>query len=78
LTERLHSLDCIDAYSGGEMTLAEWPELLESRQVYFGRLCKRSLSMLPDQYRWQQRGERAKTLLKHTNKPIGAIALAGL
>ena len=50
-------------------------ELLDISQFHFGRLLKRSLGRSPDQYQRQQRVERAKTLLKHTDKPIVEIAL---
>lgn len=68
----LQVLDYIDAHLGNEVTLAE---LVDISQFHFGRLFKRSLGLSPYQYLLQQRVERAKTLLKCTDKPIVAIAL---
>jgi AraC family transcriptional regulator len=50
-------------------------ELGDISQCHCGRLFKQPLGLSPYQYLLQQRVERAKTLLKHTNKPIVAIAL---
>jgi AraC family transcriptional regulator len=70
----LQVLDYIDAHLGREITLAELAELVEISQFHFGRLFKQSLGLSPYQYLLQQRVERAKTLLKRTDKPIVAIA----
>ncbi|ASC70617.1 DNA-binding response regulator [Halomicronema hongdechloris C2206] len=67
--------DYIDAHLGSAITLAELAELVDISQFHFGRLFKRSLGLSPYQYLLQQRVERAKTLLKRTDKPIVAIAL---
>ena len=71
----LQVLDYIDAHLGQEITLAELAELVDISQFHFGRLFKRSLGLSPYQYLLQQRVERAKTLLKCTDKPIVEIAL---
>ncbi len=71
----LRVLDYIDAHLGREITLAELAELVGISQFHFGRLFKQSLGLSPYQYLLQQRVERAKTLLKRTDKPIVAIAL---
>lgn len=70
-----YKLDYLDAHLGQEITLAELAELVGISQFHFGRLFKQSLGLSPYQYLLQQRVERAKTLLKHTDKPIAAIAL---
>jgi AraC family transcriptional regulator len=71
----LQILDYIDAHLGREITLAELAGLVDISQFHFGRLFKRSLGLSPYQYLLQQRVERAKTLLQHTDKPIVVIAL---
>jgi AraC family transcriptional regulator len=71
----LQVLDYLDAHLGREITLAELAELVDISQFHFGRLFKQSLGLSPYQYLLQQRVERAKALLKHTDKPIVAIAL---
>ena len=71
----LEVLDYIDAHLGHEITLADLAELVDISQFYFGRLFKQSLGLSPYQYLLQQRVERAKQLLKQTDKPIVAIAL---
>ncbi len=71
----LQILDYIDAHLGSEITLAELAKLIDTSQFHFGRLFKQSLGLSPYQYLLQQRIERAKTLLKQTDKPIGEIAL---
>ena len=71
----LQVLDYIDAHLGSNITLAELAGLVDLSQFHFGRLFKQSLGLSPYQYLLQQRVERAKTLLKHTDKPIVAIAL---
>jgi AraC family transcriptional regulator len=71
----LQVLDYIDAHLGREITLADLAKLAGMSQFHFGRLFKQSLSLSPYQYLLQQRVERAKTLLKRTDKPIVEIAL---
>ena len=71
----LQVLDYIDAHLGSEMTLADLAELVGMSQFHFGRLFKQSLGLSPYQYLLQQRVERAKQLLKQTDKPVVEIAL---
>lgn len=71
----LQVLDYIDAHLGSEIALADLAELTGMSQFHFGRLFKQSLGLSPYQYLLQQRVERAKTLLKCTDKPIVEIAL---
>lgn len=71
----LQVLDYIDVHLEREITLAELAELVDISQFHFGRLFKQSLGLSPYQYLLQQRVERAKTLLKRTDKPIVAVAL---
>lgn len=71
----LEVLDYIDAYLGRDITLAELAKLVDISQFHFSRLFKQSLGLSPYQYLIQQRVERAKTLLKHTDQPIVTIAL---
>ena len=69
-------LDYIDAYLGREIALADLAKLVGMSPFHFGRLFKQSLGLSPYQYLQQQRVERAKQLLKQTDKPIVEIALA--
>lgn len=71
----LQILDYIDAYLSSEMTLADLAALVGMSQFHFGRLFKQSLGLSPYQYLLQQRVERAKQLLKQTDKSIVEIAL---
>ncbi|WP_299492415.1 AraC family transcriptional regulator [Acaryochloris sp. IP29b_bin.137] len=71
----LRVLDYIDAHLGNEITLADLAALVDISQFHFGRLFKQSLGRSPYQYLMLQRLERAKTLLKHTDRPIVEIAL---
>lgn len=71
----LQVLDYIDAHLGQEITLADLAALIGMSQFHFGRLFKQSLGLSPYQYLLQQRVERAKQLLKQTDKPVVEIAL---
>lgn len=71
----LQILDYIDAHLGSEITLADLAELVRMSQFHFGRLFKQSLGLSPYQYLLQQRVERAKQLLKQTDKLVVEIAL---
>ncbi|MEO1354078.1 MAG: helix-turn-helix transcriptional regulator, partial [Cyanobacteria bacterium J06635_15] len=71
----LQVLDYIDAYLVSEITLADLAKLVGMSQFHFGRLFKQSLGLSPYQYLLQQRVERAKQLLKQTDKPVVEIAL---
>ncbi len=71
----LKVLDYIDAYLGDEITLGDLAQLLDISPFHFGRLFKQSLGLSPYQYLLRQRVERAKKLLKQTDKPIVEVAL---
>lgn len=71
----LQVLDYIDAHLSDEITLAGLAELVDISPFHFGRLFKQSLGRSPYQYLLQQRIERAKKLLKQTDKSIVEIAL---
>ena len=70
----LQVLDYIDVHLGGEIKLADLAQLVDMSQFHFGRLFKQSLGVSPYQYLLQQRVERAKQLLKQTDKFITDIA----
>ncbi|MEO1391216.1 MAG: AraC family transcriptional regulator [Cyanobacteria bacterium J06634_6] len=70
----LQVLDYIDAHLGREITLANLANLVGMSQFHFGRLFKQSMGLSPYQYLLQQRVERAKQLLKQTDKPLVEIA----
>lgn len=67
-------LDYIDAHLDQDIKLANLAELLGMSQFHFSRLFKQSIGISPYQYLIQQRVERAKHLLKHTDHPIVDIA----
>ncbi|MEO1621923.1 MAG: AraC family transcriptional regulator [Cyanobacteria bacterium J06632_3] len=69
-------LDYIDANLEQEIKLADLARLLEMSQFHFSRLFKQSLGISPYQYLLQQRVERAKQLLKTTDRLITDIALS--
>lgn len=68
-------LDYIDAGLAGEMKLADLAGLLGMSPFHFGRMFKQSMGISPHQYVIQQRIERAKHLLKHSDQAIIDIAL---
>ncbi|NEO26694.1 MAG: helix-turn-helix transcriptional regulator [Kamptonema sp. SIO4C4] len=68
-------LDYIDTYLHQEIQLAQLAGLLDMSQFHFSRLFKQSLGLSPYQYLLQQRVERAKQLLKTTDRLIVDIAL---
>ena len=68
-------LDYIDAYLDRNIKLADLAQLLEMSPFHFSRLFKQSIGMTPHQYLSQQRVERAKQLLKTTDRLIIDIAL---
>ncbi|MEO0771053.1 MAG: AraC family transcriptional regulator [Cyanobacteria bacterium J06649_4] len=68
-------LDYIDAHIDQEIKLADLAQLLDMSQFHFSRLFKQSLGVSPYQYLLQQRVERAKQLLKNTDRLITDIAL---
>lgn len=67
--------DYINENLAQDLQLADLSELLEMSQFHFSRLFKQSMAMSPHQYLIQQRLERAKQLLKATNKSVMDIAL---
>ncbi len=68
-------LDYIDTYLDRNIKLADLARLLDMSQFHFSRLFKQSIGMSPYQYLIQQRVERAKLLLKQTDRLIVDIAL---
>jgi len=68
-------LDYIDAGLAGEIKLADLAGLLNMSPFHFGRMFKQSMGISPHQYVIQQRLERAKHLLKHSDQAIIDIAL---
>lgn len=68
-------LDYIDAGLAGEIKLADLAGLLGMSPFHFGRMFKQSMGISPHQYVIQQRIERAKHLLKHSDQAIIDIAL---
>ncbi|MGB3240166.1 MAG: helix-turn-helix domain-containing protein [Geitlerinemataceae cyanobacterium] len=71
----LHILDYIDAHLAQDIKLADLARLLDMSQFHFSRLFKQSIGISPYQYLIQQRVERAKQLLKQTDRFITNIAL---
>ena len=68
-------LDYIDAGLGGAIKLSDLAGLLNMSPFHFGRMFKQSMGISPHQYVIQQRLERAKHLLKHSDQAIIDIAL---
>jgi len=68
-------LDYVDAHLDQNIKLADLARLLDMSQFHFSRLFKQSLGISPYQYLLQQRTERAKRLLKNTDRSIADIAL---
>lgn len=71
----LQVLDFIDVHLSQNIKLADLAQLLDMSQYHFSRLFKQSLGVSPYQYLLQQRVERAKYLLKQTDRFITDIAL---
>jgi AraC family transcriptional regulator len=67
-------LEYINEYLDRDIKLADLAKLLGMSQFHFSYLFKRSLEKSPYQYLLQQRIERAKQLLKQTDKSIVDIA----
>lgn len=75
-TEQLHQIrDYIDAGLTGDIKLADLARLLNMRPLQFGGMFKQSMGISPHQYVIQQRLERAKYLLQHSDLAIIDIAL---
>lgn len=68
-------LDYIEAGLAEEIKLADLAGLLGMSPFHFGRMFKQSMGISPHQYVIQQRLERAKHLLKHSDRAIITIAL---
>ena len=68
-------LDYIDAYLEQNIKLSDLAQLLDMSQFHFSRLFKQSIGITPHQYLSQQRVERAKKLLKKSDRLIIDIAL---
>jgi AraC family transcriptional regulator len=69
-------LDYINDRLDQEIKLADLAALLDMSQFHFSHLFKQSIGTSPHQYLLQQRIERAKQLLKHTERSIMDIAFA--
>lgn len=67
-------LDYVDAQLDCEIKLADLAQLLDMSPFHFSRLFKQSTGKSPHQYLIQQRIERAKQLLKQTDRRIIDIA----
>lgn len=70
-----HVLDYIDANLDQDIKLVSLANLLDMSQFHFSRLFKQAVGLSPYQYLIQQRVERAKQLLKRTDRLITDIAL---
>ncbi|MGL4619565.1 MAG: helix-turn-helix domain-containing protein [Chroococcidiopsis sp.] len=68
-------LDYIHDYLDQDIKLADLAELLDMSQFYFSAQFKQAIGISPYQYLLQQRVERAKQLLKKTERSIMEIAL---
>jgi AraC family transcriptional regulator len=68
-------LDYINDHLDRDIKLADLATLLDMSQFHFSHLFKQSLDTSPYQYLLQQRVERAKQLLKQTERSIMDIAL---
>ncbi|MEO0521200.1 MAG: AraC family transcriptional regulator [Cyanobacteria bacterium P01_A01_bin.116] len=69
-------LDYIDAELAEEIKLSNLAAVVGMSPFHFGRMFKQSTGISPHQYVIQQRIERAKRLLKGSDRPIIDIALA--
>jgi AraC family transcriptional regulator len=70
----LKVLEYIEDHLDEDISLSDLAALLGISQFHFSRLFKQSIGLTPYQYLLQQRIERAKQLLKHTNQSIIDIA----
>jgi AraC family transcriptional regulator len=71
----LQVLEYIHAHLERDLKLADLAGLLGMSQFHFSHLFKQSIGISPHQYLLQQRIERAKQLLKQTDRSIVEIAL---
>jgi AraC family transcriptional regulator len=69
-------LDYINDHLDQEIKLMDLAALLDMSQFHFSYLFKQAIGTTPYQYLLQQRVERAKRLLKHTDRSIMDIAFA--
>jgi AraC family transcriptional regulator len=69
-------LDYIHDHLDQDIKLADLAALLNMSQFHFCHLFKQTIAITPYQYLLQQRIERAKQLLKHTDQSIMDIAFA--
>ncbi|MBW4618608.1 MAG: helix-turn-helix domain-containing protein [Cyanosarcina radialis HA8281-LM2] len=70
----LQVLEYINEHLNQDIKLADLAHLLSLSQFHFSHLFKQSIGTAPYQYLLQQRVERAKQLLKQTNRSIVDIA----
>lgn len=77
LSERqlMQVLEYINEHLDRDIKLADLAAFLGMSQFHFSHLFKQSIGMAPYQYLLQQRIERAKQLLKQTDRSIMEIAL---
>ena len=68
-------LDYINDHLHQDIKLADLAALLSMSQFHFSHLFKQTIGTSPYQYLLQQRIERAKQLLKHTDQSVMDIAL---
>lgn len=66
----------INDYLDQDIKLTDLAQLLGMSQSHFSHLFKQSMGISPHQYLLQQRVERAKQLLKQTERSVMEIALA--
>ncbi|MBD2680477.1 MULTISPECIES: helix-turn-helix domain-containing protein [Nostoc] len=71
----LQVLEYIDAHLHQDIKLADLAQLLSMSQFHFSHLFKQAMGIAPYQYLLQQRIERAKQLLKKSDRSIIEIAL---
>jgi AraC family transcriptional regulator len=71
----LQVLEYINEHLERDIRLADLAQLLDISQFHFSHLFKQSIGTSPYQYLLQQRVERAKQLLKQTDRSIMDIAL---
>lgn len=69
-------LEYIHAHLDQDIRLADLAQILDMSPFHFSRLFKRSLDISPYQYLLHQRIERAKELLKQSDRSIMEIALS--
>ncbi|MBD1909077.1 MULTISPECIES: AraC family transcriptional regulator [unclassified Leptolyngbya] len=72
----MHVLDYIRDYLHQEIKLTDLASLLGISEFHFSRQFKQALGITPYQYLLHQRIERAKQLLKESDRPITDIAFS--